>query len=223
MDTITLILIFSVLLFLGVRLVTLSKPTAQEKIYLNNEEDNFEIAEEIFPLVTFPPEVEQELIPDLPSGYNETGLTIMARDPEWVYAYWDLNEDQINWLRRTYVHLWDNSKSVLRVYDVTGVVHFEGCNANSYFDIPVDENAGSWYFCTGRPNNDFCVDLGRLFVDGTFVTIARSNKTSTPRNTVSDKIDHDWAMVSEDEMKLLKRIGLNEHISSYDLFEDTPN
>lgn len=181
-------------------------------------EDNFEAAEEIFPIIEFPPELEHEHVPELPWGYDDNKITIMARDPEWIYAYWDISEERRNSLRHTYGPGWDNSLPVLRVYDVTGISYFNGFNANHHYDTVINDYAGSWYIHVGVPNRTYCIDLGRILSDGTYIVVARSNFTFTPRNSISDNVDSAWMLVSENERKLYSRISPLTGTSSGELF-----
>ena len=34
-----------------------------------------------------------EGLADLPSGYGESRVVLMPRDPQWAYAYWDVSND----------------------------------------------------------------------------------------------------------------------------------
>ncbi len=101
----------------------------------------------------------------------------MTVDPQRLFAYWEARKD-------THKRLGENL--ALRVYDVTGV-DFNGQNANSFFDINIYERVGNWYIDVRRPESDFVVDIGVTDPDGNFVTVARSNKASTPQVRVSEE------------------------------------
>ncbi len=188
-----------------------------------SREETPETAEELFPKIEFPPEIVPESVPELPWGYDDNRIRIMARDPEWIYAYWDISEEKRGSLRHTYGPGWDYSLPVLRIYDVTGLSHFNGANANNYYDIVINDYAGSWYIHVGVPNRVYCVDLGRILRDGTYIVVTRSNFTFTPRNSISDKIDPEWMLVSDHERKLLARMGHWEGMSSPELFNRRPH
>lgn len=135
---------------------------------------------------------------ELPAGYGEDLITIMARDPYVAYAYWEATPARIerekSWLG------WD-SKLTIRIYDITGV-NFDGTNAAGYFDQEVTDRIGSWYFDTGKPNHSFCADLGLLAPNGRFLTLARSNYITMPRDGVSDVIDEEWMIAEEEYWKI---------------------
>lgn len=213
------LLLFS-LLFVGGGLYLFSRKTTKKKSTLPAVTKNDqETAEELFPKFQFPPEIEHEQVPELSLGYNDTKITIMARDPGWIYAYWETNEETKKFLHHSHEAKWDGSYPVLRVYDVTDAKAFNGFNANSYYDTIVNDVVGCWYLHVGVPNRTYCVDHGRILNDGTYVVIARSNYTYTPRNTFSDKTDPELMLISENERKLYNRIGNLEGIGSSDLYK----
>ncbi len=131
---------------------------------------------------------------ELPRGYDEEGITLLSRDPFVAYAYWEATPARIE--REKAWFGWD-SRLCVRIYDITGV-QFNGRNAIGYFDQEVVDRIGSWYFDFGRPDHSFCADLGLLSPGGRFLTIARSNYITMPRNGVSDVIDEEWMLVDEE-------------------------
>jgi len=135
---------------------------------------------------------------ELPLGYNEEKIAILSRDPYVAYAYWEATPARIE--RDKAWFGWD-SKLCVRIYDITGV-QFDGRNAAGYFDQEVEERIGSWYFDVGRPSHSFCADLGLLSSGGRFLTIARSNYITMPRDGVSDVIDEEWMLLDEEFWKL---------------------
>jgi len=135
---------------------------------------------------------------DLPRGYGEEKIAIMSRDPFVAYAYWEVTPAR---LEREKAWFGWNSKLCVRIYDVTGV-QFDGRNALGYFDQEVYESLGNWYFDMGRPAHSFCADVGLLSPEGKFLTLARSNYITMPRDGVSDQIDEEWMLVDEEFWRL---------------------
>ena len=128
----------------------------------------------------------------LPQAYGSDRMVLMVRDPDWLFAYWEITATKQGQFYQDFgYNAWENSHPVLRVYDVTGVC-FNGENANSYLDIPVNDNTESWHINVGKPNCSFCVDIGRRFSDGRFVTLLRSNIVATPRVALSECLDEEW-------------------------------
>ncbi len=135
---------------------------------------------------------------ELPHGYNEDKIVLMVRDPYWAFAYWEVTQAR---LEKEKAWFGWNSKLCVRVYDISGV-QFDGRNATGYFDQEVHERTGNWYLDLGRPAHSFCAELGLLSPEGRFLTLARSNYITMPRDGVSDVLDEEWMLLEEDFWKL---------------------
>ncbi|MCK9615861.1 MAG: DUF4912 domain-containing protein, partial [Candidatus Omnitrophica bacterium] len=97
----------------------------------------------------------------LPLRYLDNRITILARDPWWIHTYWDISEQRINEVISSIpVYERENLKWILRVYDLTGVSHFDGKNANSFFDITIHFEANNWYINVNQPERARCVEIG---------------------------------------------------------------
>jgi len=132
---------------------------------------------------------------DLPRHYGVDRLVLMARDPAWLFAYWEVSATRQDDFGRVYgPGAWQITRPALRVYDVTGV-DFDGANALKVFDIGVREEADNWHINVDQPDHSFVVDLGRVFPDGRFVTLLRSNLVQTPRAGYSDRTDERWMWI----------------------------
>ncbi len=128
---------------------------------------------------------------ELPSNYEKTRIVAMIKDPEWVYAYWEVrSEDRVNY---SLAH----RRMALRIYDVTNVTDFNGMNAHSFYDLDVYPDSRTWFIKVPESNRDYCIDLGYFDENGVFQVIARSNVVSVPRNGVSDVYDEHWMIVEE--------------------------
>ena len=112
----------------------------------------------------------------LPGEYGENSITLITVDPCKLFSYWEVREEILE--------IFTGSLNV-RVYDVTGI-DFDSRAANSFFDIAVTERIGSCYIDVG-PAKEFITDIGIIYLDGIFISIARSNKVSTPRSMVSEE------------------------------------
>ena len=134
---------------------------------------------------------------DLPQDYNETYLALIARDPNWMYAYWEVSGRRIEDLRQEYGdEYFYQGVHVLRVYDVT-YIEFDGTNANHWFDIDVGPFSRNWYVNLWNDNCTYCVEIGMRFPDGHFKSFMRSNYVQTPRLNSSSRSDVIWLEVDE--------------------------
>lgn len=199
MNVLALCIIGVIFLLLLVSVFLLPKRRLKNHIEMKKTPQHLfkqETAEELsepLPLIESHPEHKEEL--ELPRTYGIDRLVLMVRDPYWLYAYWEVSATKVEEFNSNFgPGAWSASRPVLRVYDVTGV-HFNGENANSYVDIDVNEETDNWHINVGQPDRSFCVDLGRMFSDGRFVTLLRSNVVTTPRASLSDRLDEEWMWI----------------------------
>lgn len=137
-----------------------------------------------------------------PRAYGDTKIVLLVRDPWWLHAYWEINKDKEEELRRKLGEdVYHRSKYILRVYDITDI-DFNGKNAHSYFDIEIMGGADNWYIEVGKPNRTWCVDLGLLTPGKEFYLICRSNIVRTPRFGMSEITDEEWMSLEEEYWKL---------------------
>jgi uncharacterized protein len=142
-----------------------------------------------------------------PSGYGDNRIVILARDPWWIFAYWEIRKDkEEDVIRKVEAGGEVVQKSILRVYDVTDV-NFNGRNAHSYFDIDLKGLANNWYINVGSPDRSWIVEIGVVSNKGNFHVLARSNVIKTPAFGMSDKLDAEWMMPEEDFWKMFGLSG----------------
>ncbi|MBN1901047.1 DUF4912 domain-containing protein [Candidatus Sumerlaeota bacterium] len=142
---------------------------------------------------------------ELPMGYGDTRVVILVRDPEWIFAYWEIN-DKTRTLHNLPRGRHDKTLA-LRIFDVTGI-EFNGSNANRFYDVIINDYAVSWYLRMSEVNRSWCVDLGYYDIErGGFVTLARSNIANTPPGGVSFKGDEEWMRVGGEEYGKILRLS----------------
>ncbi len=123
----------------------------------------------------------------LPQRYGTDRLVLMARDPQWVYAYWEMTHEKYRQAMEKHVAEWGLSRPALRLYDVT-----PGLPAREHMDVVVGENAGDWYIHVDRPRHTLVAELGRLYPGG-FVPLLRSNPVTMPPRDFSMEASHEWS------------------------------
>lgn len=133
---------------------------------------------------------------DLPDRYNDNKIVLLPRDPWWLYTYWDISAQRIEEVKSKIRTSQFNIDIVLRVYDITGKESVE--SANSFFDILVSADKGSWYIHTNSPEREWIVEIGLKTAEGKFFPLARSNRIKSPYFGISDKIDEQWALADDD-------------------------
>lgn len=134
---------------------------------------------------------------NLPSHYGATKLILMAKDPLWIYAYWEIAQDSIARLRNVISQEEiERSRTILRMYDVS-LVDFNGSNANRSFDIEVGRDANNWYINLWNDSVSYVGEIGFRSEDGRFFPVTRSNCITTPRLTYSPRTEQIWMKVEE--------------------------
>ncbi|MFB2936963.1 DUF4912 domain-containing protein [Aerosakkonemataceae cyanobacterium BLCC-F154] len=125
----------------------------------------------------FTPEIlaaVDEGLPDLPSGYNESRIVLMPRDPQWAYTYWDIPSQHKEELRQQ-----GGAKLALRFYDVTDVdINYQ--NPHSVQEFECDEMGREWYLPVPVSDRDYIAEIGYLTNDGRWLMLARSNSIHVP-------------------------------------------
>ena len=190
---------------------TTAKKTVAKKTVKKTKE------EEIIVKVEIEEETKPQYIPDdvdivreLPERYNETKLTLMMRDPEWCFFYWDISDNDISY------HSLKNRRISVRIFHVFG---YDITNGEIHREIDVNAIYGDRYINLAMPHAYFIAELGYYDENNRFIVLARSNMIYAPRDSISSNYDEEW-MVNEEIIKLLKAPkALRESLSSATIFE----
>lgn len=111
----------------------------------------------------------------LPDKYNENFIRLFARDPAYLYTYWEINNQDF------YHH-----QPVIRLFDQS---------ENSYTDLAIDHGARDWYIKC-KANNCYQAVIGYK-KEGVFYPLSYSNQIRTPLDRPSDLIDQNWMTIEE--------------------------
>ncbi len=148
-------------------------------------------------------EADIETLKELPKGYGDTEAVLLARDPNWMYVYWEINLKTTNQLRKDYGDdIFDKSRQVLRVYEDSRT------SRDRYFDIQVKFDARSWYIHVHDGGTMYHCELGLVLPDGVFVSVVKTNTVRLPKGRVSEVSDEKWMSISGDFEKLLQLSGV---------------
>lgn len=115
---------------------------------------------------------------DLPYGYNETTVKILAQTPTTLFVYWDISEEDRNNLIKLHgENFFNESRPVLIVHNTT---------KNYSFEVPINDFANSWYIRCQEPNCDYVIELGRKFLEKSeeYVYINSSNDIVSPNDHI---------------------------------------
>ena len=128
---------------------------------------------------------------DLPALQSRTHCVLIPRDPNYIYAYWNYSEEDINRARNQLKFESEDSQLILRVYDIN-LVKFNGSNANHTWDIDVGFSTKNWYIHVWQDNADYCAELGIRCPENHFIPLTRSNIVRTPPKSASKRDDLIW-------------------------------
>jgi hypothetical protein len=166
---------------------------------------DMEAAEEVIPPPRETPQKESapHPLPAIPWLYGDTKIVAVARDPYWIFTYWEINGAVREKIQHQYgLKAWESGKLLLKVYDVTNHYFYDSRQVS---EVQVNDYCNNWYIHTGQPGNTFLVELGLLLANGTYIFIARSNMVTMPRDNVSDIVDEEWLLPAEYEKRVYGR------------------
>jgi ABC-type phosphate transport system substrate-binding protein len=130
---------------------------------------------------------------DLPGGYGDSRIVLMARDPQWAYAYWDVTNDHKEALRNQ-----GGQQLALRLYDVTDV-DLSRSRPHSVQQYGLEELTRDWYLPIPVSDRDYMAEIGYNTGNGDWLLLARSNAVRIPPVYPSDHTEEQMATVLWDE------------------------
>jgi hypothetical protein len=135
------------------------------------DEERIESAKYLAPDV--PPRVFEEERFLFPRSYEVDRVRLLVKDPDWLFAYWDVNPRSLEAIRDT---LGERSavlsRLTLRIKDPVN-------GGTSVVYLP--EGARSWYVRTDSSRRSYRAELGLTLPTGEFRSLAESNTVVTPR------------------------------------------
>ena len=150
---------------------------------------------------------------DLPSGYGDSRIVLLPRDPQWAYAYWDIPIEHKNELRHH-----GGQQLALRIYDVTDI-NLDYQSPHSIQEYPIDEMAREWYVPIPVSDRSYAIDIGYRCGDGRWLVLARSLSVGIPPVYPSDWIEDVFITVPWEE-ELIDRTFVELIPPSYKTAED---
>jgi hypothetical protein len=159
---------------------------------------------------TLPPSPTPEGLPappaarDLPDEYGDTKICLMVRDPEWVYAYWEVNDGDRS--RLGIPRTGHNKRLIVRLYKVSGRA-WPSEGAHYFFDVEVSPYSANWYIRLPETGQDWIAELAALDENGNYIPICASNLATSPNGYISEDVDSEWMTVEETYLRLYGMAG----------------
>jgi uncharacterized protein len=108
-----------------------------------------------------------------PESYGQNRVRLLVRDPEWIFAYWDVDPKAMKDLGRDVgERTLALSRLTLRVVDPV---------SGGSSDILLPPGARWWYVRTDSARRTYRAELGVTLPSGEFRRLAESNTVVTPR------------------------------------------
>lgn len=124
------------------------------------------------------PQPAYEELGQLPETYGINSVFLIARDPQWLFSYWDIdwNSYPANAAKK------GGKKIFLKVF-------FEGGGEQS--TIEINPEAKNWYIPVPQPGTSYYVEIGYYGAGEKWVSIAHSVSATTPADKLaSDEFAH---------------------------------
>jgi hypothetical protein len=151
-------------------------------------------------------------------------IIVLARDPYWLHAYWELSRTTLARAQAALGQEWHGAQPILRVMDVTSEDTTTSAE-RQIRDIPIHGGVNNWYIDVLEPPRAFRIDIGYLSRRSKFYVLARSNIVSTPKAGLTDALDESWTDVQQQFERVqnpssIGCTGINSVLDLRDLFQD---
>ena len=167
---------------------------------------------------------------DLPYKYNQTVVKVLAQNPNTLFVYWEISDDDRKNLEQEYGNRFFNiTKPVLIITNLTD---------NYSYEIDINDFANNWYIHVNDTKCKYRVELGRVPIEISlevpidYVPITVSNVIESPNDHVlfysdGDKIYFKNVRTNSVKERIYKSTthsaNLKEIYKNYNLSEDENN
>lgn len=134
---------------------------------------------ERYALGSTPPAATGRAPAQLPSSYGTGKLLLVARDPHWLYAYWDLTDAQL----REYNRKSASGHLVLRIYPGAAPA-----SAEPILSQDVHPESRNWFLHVPHAAAQYVAELGYLDTARRWNLVSRSAATLTPADDLSPEL-----------------------------------
>jgi len=119
---------------------------------------------------------------ELPQSYGGTTLYLVARDPRWLFTYWE-----VDWSQFPASQMKKGERKIfLKIYTEAG---------EEETSLEVKPEVRNWYVPVNTPGAAYFAELGYYDKKGHFVAIVRSKKAGTPSESLSEEQEAQFATV----------------------------
>ncbi len=142
--------------------------------------------------------LQSEVAPErpvvLPPAYGLPRLVFLVRDPNWIFAFWEVPPENAHELLARLNKTWDEVHWVLRMYSPGK----ELASSENTWDTAIDPAAAGWYLHLSPPGASFQGEIGLCDNTGQFAGLICSNIATLPPDRPSPYIDEQWPLTETD-------------------------
>ncbi len=125
---------------------------------------------------------EYEDLGQLPVSYHENTLYLVARDPRWLFSYWDFN-----W--------WNIPATEMRHGMAQFYLRIAKSNGEAEQLIEIRPEARNWYIAVQEPDTDYRAEIGYFDRNSGWRQIVHSGVAHTPADALAQQAEADFATV----------------------------
>lgn len=133
-----------------------------------------------------PPPVHGEL----PRAYGQSRAVLMARDPWWLFAHWEVPPVRRVEVLRALGAEGEGTREVLRVYEVVA-------DSSASWDVDLEAGAERADIHVERPGRSYRVEVGLRTAAGRFVCLVTSNQVTAPPAEPSRDTTVHWVTLGQ--------------------------
>ena len=120
---------------------------------------------------------------DLPYKYNKTVIKALAQNPNTLFVYWEISDEDVQSLKNTYgENIFYTTRPVLIIHNLTDKYSFE---------IDINDFANNWYIHVNDTKCQYVIELGRRPKEGevnhfpdNYLYVTSSNMIESPNDHV---------------------------------------
>jgi len=117
-------------------------------------------------------------------------ITLLLRDPQWLYAYWHIQPQTIDQLQKRHKKVdFNQARLHLRIFEILGTDAQDKELIATYFPY---SGAHAYYMHVPGCGRCYQCEIGFETMDGDFLKVTSSNQVGTPKNTLSEVFDSSW-------------------------------
>ncbi len=157
-------------------------------------------------------ELYPQIASNLPVKHEQDCISLLVRDPHWLYVYWDISENRKDLLvKELGSELISRSLPVLKITNVT---------SNECFYVRINEFSTNWYVNVADANSVYIAELGRKVSDSFFISILGSNSVVTPGDSINNSsaayfVDFNHVREGVLDTGMIKKFERHPHLQSF--------